>query len=219
VPGSYEIVDGWIGRIAAKLDPDTTILIVSDHGFQSSGGAGGSTADLAHVGGSGTHAAGGVLIAAGPAIARGASCEAASYDVVPTVLAALGLPGTTQAIGHVLKPLLDPDFLARHPLQPPRDEPPRASAGTALQGPDVERLRNLRAIGYVLGATEEVPGAVEDGAACVPAAGDYVVQAGATLADIARRLLGGAEHAAELARRNGLAETATLKPGQVLHLH
>jgi hypothetical protein len=223
VPGSYEIVDDWIGRIAAKLDPDTTIFVVSDHGFRSSGGAGGSTADLQHVGGSGTHSERGVLIAAGPAIARGATCPAQTYDVAPTVLAALGLPGTTQPIGHVLRPLFAPDFLARHPLLPARDEPALASGSAVLQGPDEERLRNMKAIGYTLGAANEVPtgGSDEDAPPSAPEASSdiYVVQPGDTLADIARRLLGGAGHAAELARRNGLDEQAALTPGQVLRLH
>lgn len=162
VPGSYEIVDEWIGRIAAKLDPDTTILVISDHGFRASGGAGGSRADLRHVGGSGTHAEQGVLIAAGPAIARGATCPAQTYDIVPTVLAALGLPGSRQPIGHVLLPLLDSAFLAQHPLLPALDEAPRASAVSTLHGPDEERLRAMKAIGYLLGEPNEVPSGEQD---------------------------------------------------------
>ena len=222
VPGSYEIVDDWIGRIAAKLDPDTTILVVSDHGFCSGGGSGGSTANLHQVGGSGTHDERGVLIAAGPAITPGATCPAQTYDVVPTVLAAMGLPGSTQPIGHVLRPLLSPEFLAAHPLQPPRDEPPRASAGSTLQGPDEERLRNMRAIGYMLGGGEAVPsGRDPEPSNRKPTASPsskYTVKAGDTLADIALRMLGDADRAGELARLNGLEEGAELTAGQVLRL-
>ncbi|HEX5011581.1 MAG TPA: alkaline phosphatase family protein [Planctomycetota bacterium] len=167
VPGSYEIVDDWIGQMLAKLDPDTTVFVVSDHGFRSGGGNGGSPADLAHVGHSGAHAGDGVLIAAGPAIASGATCEAQLYDVAPTVLAAMGLPGTTQGIGRVLRALLAPAFLAQHPLLPAIAEPPRPLADHDSPGvgpaspdapPDEERLRQLKAIGYMIGATHEVPG-------------------------------------------------------------
>jgi predicted AlkP superfamily phosphohydrolase/phosphomutase len=160
VPGSYEIVDDWMGQMLARLDPDTTIFVVSDHGFRSSGGNGGSPEDLAHVGRSGTHDEAGVLIAAGPAIAPGATCEARLYDVAPTVLAAMGLPGTTQGIGRVLRPLLSPEFLAQHPLLPAIAEPPRQLTGHEPPGtrPDEERLRQMQAIGYTPGAAQEVPG-------------------------------------------------------------
>ena len=159
VPGSYEIVDDWIGQILARLDPDTTIFVVSDHGFRSSGGNGGSPEDITHVGRSGTHDEAGVLIAAGPAIAPGAECEARLYDVAPTVLAAMGLPGTMQGIGRVLTPLLSPEFLARHPLLPAIAEPPRQLIGLVPsgEGPDAERLRQMKAIGYTPGADQEVP--------------------------------------------------------------
>ncbi len=127
-------------------------------------GNGGSPADLTQVGNSGTHAENGVLIAAGPAIARGATCQATSFDVAPTVLAALRLgarralagPGTTQGSGRVLQPLLAPEFLASHPLQPAMAEPAQA-AGTPLLGPDEERLKQMRAIGYTPGKKQEVP--------------------------------------------------------------
>jgi len=160
VPGAYEIVDDWIGQVLARLDPDTTVFVVSDHGFRSTGGNGGSAEDLAHVGGSGTHDEAGVLIAAGPAIAPGATCEARLYDVAPTVLAAMGLPATTQGIGRVLRPLLAPEFLAQHPLLPAIAEPPRQLTGheSPGAGPDAERLKQMQAIGYLPGATQEVPG-------------------------------------------------------------
>jgi len=165
VPGSYEIVDGWIAQLLPRLDSDTTIFVVSDHGFRSSGGNGGSPQDLRHVGRSGTHDEAGVLIAAGPAIAPGATCEARLYDLLPTVLAAMGLPGTTQGVGRVLQPLLSPEFLAQHPLQPPIAEPPRALNGLAPSGAgaDEERLRQMKAVGYTIGASHEGPEAEHAG--------------------------------------------------------
>jgi len=155
VPGSYEIVDRDIGRLLALLAPDTTVFVISDHGFRSNGKPGGSPDDLAHVGGSGTHDEAGVLIAAGPAIARGSRCEAQLYDVAPTVLAALALPGTTQGIGRVLSPLLAPEFRAAHPLQPPRDEPPLVPGAAPAVGPDELRIKQLQATGYLGGVPED----------------------------------------------------------------
>jgi predicted AlkP superfamily phosphohydrolase/phosphomutase len=33
LPGLYRRVDAWIGRIAARLDPETRLVVMSDHGF------------------------------------------------------------------------------------------------------------------------------------------------------------------------------------------
>jgi hypothetical protein len=157
IPGAYEIVDAHVGALLAELDPDTTVFVVSDHGFRSNSRPGGSPVDLLHVGRSGTHDADGILIAAGPAIRQGASCEARIYDVAPTVLAAMGLPLSLQPIGRVLRPLLAPEFVARHPLLPEELEQPLVRAAAAERPPDDERLRQMRAVGYLPGAAQEVP--------------------------------------------------------------
>ncbi|MBM3986276.1 MAG: hypothetical protein FJ296_11420, partial [Planctomycetes bacterium] len=157
VPGSYDIVDAHIGMLLAELDPDTTVFVVSDHGFRSNGRPGGSPIDLTQVGRSGTHDADGILIAAGPAILPGSTCEARIYDVAPTVLAAMGLPLSLQPIGRVLRPLLAPEFLAAHPLQAEQLEQPLEHVDLPAQAPDDERLRQMQAVGYLPGAAQEVP--------------------------------------------------------------
>jgi len=70
----------------------------------------------------------------------------------------MGLPGTTQGIGRVLTPLLAPEFLAEHPLQPPIAEPALVHGDRALLPIDEERLNQLRATGYNLGGKDEVQG-------------------------------------------------------------
>ena len=158
VPGAYEIVDEHIGAMLAELDEDTTVFVVSDHGFRSNARPGGTPTDLLHVGRSGTHDADGVLVASGPAIRPGSTCEARIYDVAPTVLAALGLPGSLQPIGRVMRPLLAPAFLEAHPLQAEQLEAPLEQiAPTPTEAPDDERLRQMQAVGYVPGAASEVP--------------------------------------------------------------
>jgi hypothetical protein len=150
VPGSYELVDAWIGKLLAALDVGTTVFIVSDHGMQSSGGNGGSPAELHGVGGSGKHHIDGVLIAAGPAIRPGGLAAATLWDVAPTVLAALGLPGSTQCERPALSGLLRRDFLQAHPPLPPLDDAPTAPGTRALPpGLDSELLEQFQALGYL----------------------------------------------------------------------
>jgi Type I phosphodiesterase / nucleotide pyrophosphatase len=150
VPGAYEVLDEAVGELLARLGPDTTVFIVSDHGMQGSGGNGGSPDEPSAVGGSGKHHRDGVLIAAGPAIRRQGFAVATIWDVAPTVLAALGLRGSEQFEGRVLSTLLDPRFVAAHPQGAPLADP----ASTPAEAPDgleAEYLEQLQAFGYVGG--------------------------------------------------------------------
>lgn len=151
IPRAYERVDWWIGRMVAELDDDTTILVVSDHGMQSSRQRGGTLDDLSRIGGSGKHHDDGILIAAGPAIRRGAKARASILDVAPLTMVALGMPLSTQFEGHLLRPLIDPDFLRRYPPQAPRDD--SVTARTVPENVDVaaiddDLIKHLEAIGY-----------------------------------------------------------------------
>jgi len=150
VPASYELVDEVLGALLARMDPDTNVLVVSDHGMRSSGGYGGSRRRLDRVGHSGTHDPDGILIAAGPAFVAGAQSQATLHDVLPTVLAALELPATTQGQGRVLSALLVPEVLARHRALPAQHDA-HAGARTVpdVPGLDADFLRHLEAIGYL----------------------------------------------------------------------
>jgi predicted AlkP superfamily phosphohydrolase/phosphomutase/Flp pilus assembly protein TadD len=93
VDNTYKMLDASLGRYLNLVGPDTTVLIVSDHGFHSD--------HLRPAGTSGTggpnpiewHRDYGVFVARGP----GLKCDERVYgasllDVAPTVLALLGLP-------------------------------------------------------------------------------------------------------------------------------
>jgi hypothetical protein len=151
VPGAYQVVDDALGRLLARLDPDTTVFVVSDHGMRSNGQPGGHPDRLEQLGRSGVHAPEGVLIAAGPAIARGSEATATLLDIAPTVLAALGLPGTRQAQGRVLHELLAPAFLERWPLLAAQDEPPLPSRPAAPDSAAIDETLTeaLQAVGYI----------------------------------------------------------------------
>ncbi|RKY21697.1 MAG: hypothetical protein DRQ55_03310 [Planctomycetota bacterium] len=157
VPGSYEVVDALIGRMLAQLDPDTTVFVVSDHGMRSGGGSGYDADEPLNVGRGAQHDRQGVLIASGPAIRPGAVAAAELLDIAPTVLAALGLPGSRQTEGRVLDELLAPGFVARHPQGPALLEPPLRRRELALpEGVDDAYLRQFQAMGYIGGDGQEL---------------------------------------------------------------
>lgn len=147
LPMAYVVVDEWIGRLVAELDDDTTIFVVSDHGMRLGEPPPGGHARLSRPG---VHDLDGILIAAGPAIRAGATCEAGLLDVAPTVLAALGLPGSTQVEGRTLHELFEPAFVRAHPPGAPLDDA-RDAAVAVDHDADVDRelLEALSAFGYL----------------------------------------------------------------------
>jgi len=151
VPAAYERADEWLGRFVAELDPATTIILVSDHGMQSSGDIGGSLQNLARVHHSGKHHDEGILIAAGPAILQGVELPTKIVDVAPLVLAAMGLAPSTQFEGRLPAELLSPAFLSEHPGGAARAEPAPApiSERMAPQALDEDYIEKLKAIGYL----------------------------------------------------------------------
>jgi hypothetical protein len=171
VPNFYVHNDAFLGELLAHLDKDTAVLVVSDHGFEASRqlpalkaapemfeGADAERAamnGMIAVGQSGKHNLAGVLIAAGGPIRRGASVEAGVRDIAPTVLALLGLPIPRDMDGRVLKEMLEPEFLAGHPLvRIPSYEAlidrkaVLAAAGSSVESEE-EKKELLRSLGYI----------------------------------------------------------------------
>ena len=135
----YRYIDELIDPIIALADPETTILVVSDHGFQ--GGPEGGVA---------AHTPDGVLIMAGRGVgARGEITGATVYDIAPTVLVLEGLPPAEDMPGKVLWSALDESI----PRERFHDRIP--TYGTSESGSpiasdvDEEILERLRSLGYI----------------------------------------------------------------------
>ena len=94
----YTFTDSLIGSVLDTLAPGTQVFLVSDHGAVASG----------TIPWSGTHFTRrpppGVLVASGPGIQPGTKVAGASvYDVMPTLLRALGFPTAEDHDGRVLE--------------------------------------------------------------------------------------------------------------------
>jgi hypothetical protein len=135
VPAMYEHDDRVLGRLLERVDEDTVVLVVSDHGFKASGTLPQATDSVSlgffgidrterlerpvNVGMTGVHRENGVLLAAGGPILAGAEFreQPTVADVTPTVLALLGLPVADDMSGRVLEEMIDPRFLEKHPVR------------------------------------------------------------------------------------------------------
>jgi hypothetical protein len=173
VPNLYVHNDAFLGELLQKVDTNTVVLVVSDHGFEASGQLpalkpaekmfNGPEAEAAHmrgeiaVGQSGKHHLEGVLLAAGGPIRRGAAVKAGLADITPTVLAILGLPVPRDMEGRVLEEMLEPAFLADFPVkridsyETLIDRGAILAAATAAEGEgsDAEKQEMLRSLGYI----------------------------------------------------------------------
>ncbi|MFQ5719160.1 MAG: alkaline phosphatase family protein [Acidobacteriota bacterium] len=171
----YRWTDAAIGRLVDAAPPGTTVLIVSDHGMELRRGQKDrppTPQNLYPEEISGGHSKGpdGILIAAGPGIARnffagfwpegsamprlGSRSHPAVVDLAPTLLALFGLPAGADMDGGVLQPVLDdppsPPDPARIPtwdaLTPARPE------AIPMESPRMDEvLKRLEGLGYIDG--------------------------------------------------------------------
>jgi len=171
IPNMYRHNDGYLGRLLRLVGEDTVVMIVSDHGLEASGRiphprpasefpdsfkpaeASAPPAETVDIGQPGQHNRQGIIIAAGGPIRKGATVQASVLDLAPTILALLGLPVPKDMSGRVLKEIIDPGFLARHPVRSIRsydDWMSRQPVSTS--GPpaaEQEKLEMLRSLGYI----------------------------------------------------------------------
>jgi tetratricopeptide (TPR) repeat protein len=155
----YRHQDRLLGRLLERLEPETIVLLLSDHGF-ASGSARPADVPPFIEGQPGLwHTPFGILVASGPGVRPGPLPVASLYDIAPTVLDLLGLPAAEDLPGRSLrKELMEAEFegggalskVASYeafgdPLRPARD------AGTAGSGAAASEamIETLRSLGYV----------------------------------------------------------------------
>ncbi len=152
----YEVQDRFLGELLGLLDPETLILLVSDHGFLS------GTARPRYVPPDVTgqpgrwHRTQGMFVLAGPPVVRDGQAAAISLlEVAPTVLATLGLP-----VGQDMEPprldLLRAEFVERFPVLTLSSWSAEIGRREDSQPADSDddgqrRMRELTALGYISG--------------------------------------------------------------------
>jgi len=138
----YRYTDALLGEIVRVVSRDTTVLVVSDHGF-----------DKEPDGRFGHRKTGppGTFIAAGKPFARGARPRQVKlYDVAPTLLYLSGLPCSRDMAGRVITECIDPEFQRDHPVCyiDSYGTPVRHHAPIVSESEELIKER-LRALGYI----------------------------------------------------------------------
>lgn len=154
VAGIYRHADYALGRLLQQTGPETTVLLVSDHGF-ASGHDRQAELPTEPAGPAAEHRFHGILVAAGPGLRSGGTVAGASLlDLAPTALAALGLPVGEDLEGRVLTELwAEPHAVTSIPSWedlPGEDGRGEPRAETAAE-PEAAglALQQLAALGYI----------------------------------------------------------------------
>jgi len=136
---AFTTTDELIGRVLERLDSDTTILLVSDHGF-------------IYDGPEHWFAPPGVFIASGKNIAPvGEILDASIYDIAPTILYLAGLPVGKNMLGKPLVQAIDQTYLKRYPMRAIEQHGDRGSIeGKPVESVlDEELMQRFRDLGYI----------------------------------------------------------------------
>ena len=166
----YLWIDRAVGQLVAAAGPRARVVIVSDHGMRPVNLDKRFDPDDPPVDVTSAHhldGPPGVIIAAGTDIRHeplprtirdlqraDLRTRASVLDVAPTLLELLDVPVGADFAGHVAESLIEPAFLAAHPVRtvPTHDTPEWLEQHRRLAGADPgdeERIRQLRALGYV----------------------------------------------------------------------
>jgi len=114
IPRLYDLLDVWIGELMSLFNKNTIIIICSDHGLGPWANKGGL------LGGksfwplnSGNHRRDGVLVMSGGPIKAGYRLsKARQIDLVPTILAVMGIPVPKDMKGEVLIEAINDSYFA-----------------------------------------------------------------------------------------------------------
>ena len=168
VEAYYVYQDGLLGEVLGRLDPNTVVMVLSDHGFRN--GTGRPANEPPYIEGKPGlwHRRYGIFMMAGPHVKPGQLDTTSLLDIAPTALYLLGLPEGEDMPGRVLEDAIDKTFLDRFPRRViPTYESigrPRAEAllagGAAMGEVEKEMMDKLRSLGYIAGGD----GGAADGA-------------------------------------------------------
>ncbi|OGR80931.1 MAG: hypothetical protein A2X32_00750 [Elusimicrobia bacterium GWC2_64_44] len=145
VPAYYAYTDALLGRLLAKAGKDDTVIVLSDHGFKLREKAGPLTVV------SGDHRPGGLFVAKGPELKKGARLAGPilDRDVAPTVLYLLGLPAARTMDGKLAEGIFRDGVLKARPQEYLDAYPAAAPRGNESLPFTPQELERLRLSGYL----------------------------------------------------------------------
>ena len=159
VAGAYQFHDMMLGTMLSLVDDDTTVMLISDHGFHPDHLR---PRELPNepAGPAAEHSPFGIFVAAGPDIAKSAQVQSSGLlDITPTILQAFGLPVGEDMDGRVLlEAFADPKPIK--PIPSWDDVPGECGwhASDAALDPEESQaaMKQLVALGYIEDVGEEL---------------------------------------------------------------
>ncbi|HET6463231.1 MAG TPA: tetratricopeptide repeat protein, partial [Candidatus Krumholzibacteria bacterium] len=149
--------DQQLGRLLEKRGKNTTVVVVSDHGFRT-GAERLKEQEFKIELADASHLPDGIIMVSGPGVKSGARLTGADvYDVAPTILQVLGLPVANDFKGEPIASAFDEAWSAAHPMQfvrtfetGPWDRGKEIVVDPSV-GKDMEKM--LTSLGYVSSAS------------------------------------------------------------------
>jgi predicted AlkP superfamily phosphohydrolase/phosphomutase len=145
IPAYYAYIDGILGEFLERMDSNTTLIVLSDHGFKPVYFPNKPTT-------SGHHRLEGILGLYGHGIQKGKTLQGATLlDILPTAFALLGEPLSRELPGRVLADSFELPAGERVRLQYVTAYPPLPARGSSAPGEEVDAnvLERLRSLGYI----------------------------------------------------------------------
>ena len=152
----YKYQDRIIGEHLKQVNENTTVFVVSDHGFRT-GAERLKTDDEINVAKAHEdHKINGIIIMYGNHIRKGFKLtEASVLDVTPTILYLMGLPVAKDMDGVVLKEAIESEHLKEHPVRwinsYESENPTPVQEEEEITASDVEEkiIEQLKSLGYI----------------------------------------------------------------------
>ncbi len=144
IPDMYRDIDQLLGAVRKEVDPNTVVIVISDHGQ--------APTMLHSYYTQHRHGPPGVIFMAGGPIRHDLELDHAQVlDIFPTVLYLLGVPVPEVSAGRVLTEAIDPAFLEQHPITriPTYEGMWTRTPKTKGSGLDRQVIEKLRALGYI----------------------------------------------------------------------
>jgi len=140
----YDYTDKILGNFLAMIDPETTLIVVSDHSFGYNKGGYGhvNLPEIPH----------GIILVKGPHIKKNYTIgDASIYDIVPTLLYLFDMPVGQDMDGKVLTEAMDKRLLKKRPVRtiPSYEDEMRVKKLKRDRKLDEKQLEEFRALGYI----------------------------------------------------------------------
>jgi predicted AlkP superfamily phosphohydrolase/phosphomutase/tetratricopeptide (TPR) repeat protein len=150
---AYQLQDRMIGDYLKRMESNTVVIIVSDHGFISGPERKAVVFRKGDIWAEGFHKINGVFILYGKNVKSGALSTKSVYDIAPTILYLLGFPIAEDMQGKPIAGAFTNDFIQRFDIKNidtyETINPVKERKSPQVSTDDEKIKKNLQALGYI----------------------------------------------------------------------